>query len=561
MYAYSVLGIPAQAGTTQLTAEAASPFDVIYMNGQLVAQLAPFSFSLPRGPGQLALLVVLPFPGTSPPQRLAPGMSVGYNTSYSVQTLRPACAQIDELRLEGAPTVLSPGFSPPELSYVLTVGQAVASLEIEAILSRALPGSTLTICGVPAVSGQPTLCQLPAGNGTVVITATSAARFGSCVTDYVLALERPSASRLLAIQLTPGQLEPSFDPGQFLYTLFVDPAVLALPGTLQALVQASPGVTVTVGGIFITIGVAFPLAAAECQTLIFMAFSEGDPLGTPYRVIVTSRPLPRLESLTLAPSTLGYLLPEYSSNETEYVARLSARGDGTVCYVFGIAAGQTLVVDGLTAVSGQPLCFNATVGVDSSVVAVLSANETCYGQTGYSLTARVSPLPYLVNISTSPQEITPQPFDPESDLYSVTVPFLQRLLFVTATLPPEYANSTITVVDPATRALRPAVSGEAERINVPLGSRSPLLVRVTDGDAVRTYTIRTIRPPPISFTLAMLTDLNVTLNAGPGDTTGALAPAFDPNILQYRRAQGRALLQLKPPCTAAPESQSQAVHF
>lgn len=537
VFAYSVNGIPAQAGTTQLTARAADPTNVIYFNGQLVPQDAPFPFALPRGPGQLSLLVVLPFPGTTPPQRLTPGVAVGYNSSYVVQTLRPACAQLDSLAFEGSPTSLAPAFEPSVYRYDLTVGEAVTSLDVVAVMSRALPGSTLTVCGSPGASGSPAPCALPPGNGTVTLSVTTSSRYGSCVTDYTVHLVRPLAARLLDIQLVPGRTEPSFDPGVFLYTHYVDPAVLALPGTLQALVQASPGITVTLDGIFVPINQQFPVQAAECQTLTFMAFSVDNPLGTAYRVIITSRPLPVLDSLDLAPSTVGYLLPEFARNVTSYVARLSSRNNGTVCYVFGLAQGQNLTIGGAQVASGDPQCFNTTVGVDTTTLAILSANATCYGQTGYSLVARVSPLPFLLNISTAPQQISPQPFDPELDLYTVTVPFMQKFLFATATLPREFANATITMVDPATGAVRVAASGVAKRVNIPLGSRKPLLVHVTDADVVRTYTVRTVRPPPISWTLAMLMDLNVTVGNGVGaggDATAALDPPFDPMVQNYR---------------------------
>lgn len=537
MFAYSVNGIPAHQGTSLLTARAADPTNAVYFNGQLVPQGAPFPFALPRGPGQLTVLVVLPFPGTAPPQRLTPGASVGYNASYTVQTLRPACAHLDSLAFEGAPTVLYPAFDLATLTYDLTLGEAVAFLEVTAVMSRALPGSTLTVCGAAATSGAPSPCPLPRGNGTVTVAVTSGASYGSCVTEYVIRLQRPVASRLLSIQLAPGRLEPGFDQGVFLYTLFVEPAALALPGTLQGLVVASPGITVTLDGIFLPINQPFPVKAAECQTLTFMAFSVGDSLWTPYRVIVTNRARPTLDSLVLAPQTVGYLLPEFNRNDTSYVARLSARNDGKVCYVFRAAAGLNLTVDGLPVPFGVPQCFNATVGVDSTVLAVLSGNDTCYLQTGYSLVARVTPLPYLLNLSTSPQEISPQPFDPTADLYTVTVPFHQRRLFATATLPRELENATITMVDPATRAVRAARSGVPTQLNLALGARLPLLVRVASGDAVRTYTVRTVRPPPISYTLSVLMDLNVTVGVaggGSGDATAALDPPFDPMELTYR---------------------------
>lgn len=537
VFEYSVNGIPAQAGTAILTGRAADPTNSLYFNGQLVPQDAPFPFALPRGPGQLPLLVVLPFPGTSPPPRLTPGVAVGYNASYSVQTLRPACAQVDSLAFEGAQAVLSPQFGPGEYRYELTVGDTVASLEVSAVLSRALPGSTLSVCGVPAASGQPVQCALPPGNGTVSVAVTSAARYGSCVTEYLLSLRRPVPARLLDIQLAPGRLEPGFDPSVYLYTLFVDPAVLLLPGALEGLVLASPGITVSLDGVFVAVNQQFPVKAAECQTLTFTAFEAGNPLGTTYRVIVTNRPTPRLDSLDLAPGTVGYLLPEYNTNDTAYVARLSSRTNGSVCYVFGVADALNLTIAGARVTPGEPQCFNATAGRDSTVVAVLSGNATCYAQTGYTLVARVSPLPFLLNLSTAPQQLSPQPFDPALNLYTVTVPFLQKFLFATATLPREFANATITMVDPATRALRLAASGVAKRVSVPLGSRSPLLVRVADGDAVRTYTVRTVRPPPISWTLAMLMDLNVTVGGGgggaTGDATAALDPAFDPMVQNY----------------------------
>ena len=124
LYNYSILGVAPNNATSNLIARAVVPSNAVYINGALVLQGSPVQVTLARGVGLVTIVVLLPFAGTVAPALLTPGL--GYNSTYFLQTLRPARA------------VLAPQGQAAALQRALTAARPRALLPGLALCPRVL---------------------------------------------------------------------------------------------------------------------------------------------------------------------------------------------------------------------------------------------------------------------------------------------------------------------------------------------------------------------------------------------------------------------------------------
>ncbi len=218
---------------------------------------------------------------------------------------------------------LTPAFEPGTTDYTATVGNAVSSLELTAMTNDA--DAALQIDGSPADSGVAETIGLTVGENVILIDVT--AEDGTTTERYTVTVTREALSTnadLSALSISPGTLNPGFDPDTEDYTVSVGNEVDSID--VAATVSDADGATLTVDGNPADSGVAETIGLAVGENIIPVEVTAEDGSTTrTYTVTVTRAAPPAPDDATLKELSLssGSLNPAFAPGTTEYTANVS----------------------------------------------------------------------------------------------------------------------------------------------------------------------------------------------------------------------------------------------
>ena len=207
------------------------------------------------------------------------------------------------------PGALAPAFSSDITSYTVDV-----STENTSVTVRAAPqdsGTTMTINGSAASSGQEHAIALPQAttNIIIVLTAPSGAQ-----NTYVVIVRKVN-NNLSALSVTPGPLVPVFAPGALTYTVDVDNDITSV--TVSA-TKADPNAVMS-GSVIAGAGTAtgqatIQLGGAGSETDVSITVTASSGISKTYRITV-NRVNNNLSALSVTP---GSLVPVFAPGALTY---------------------------------------------------------------------------------------------------------------------------------------------------------------------------------------------------------------------------------------------------
>lgn len=172
--------------------------------------------------------------------------------TYTVTVTRAASSNATLAGLAPSAGTLNPAFDAGTFGYGLALGNDVESLTVTP--TAAEPNATITVNGDTVTSGSPSQpISLDVGPNTITVLVT--AQDGTTSETYTITVTRAASSNaaLSGLSVDQGSLSPSFDSGQFDYTLAIGSDVEEIRITPTA---AHGNATITVDGIPVASGSA-----------------------------------------------------------------------------------------------------------------------------------------------------------------------------------------------------------------------------------------------------------------------------------------------------------------
>lgn len=192
---------------------------------------------------------------------------------------------------DGIATIaISPGnlnYTPGRTACDVQVDNAVATMSFTVTLASAT--DSLTIAGVPVISGQATEVALAVGDTPVAIVARSADgdTTGAC-TVTVLRLAAAGHETLTYLALSAGNLSPGFHPDSTSYTAELNNGTSSLVVTTYALAGASAVITVN-GAVVASGGRSAAIPVVDGPNAITVVVTAEDGVTTRTYEIVANR--------------------------------------------------------------------------------------------------------------------------------------------------------------------------------------------------------------------------------------------------------------------------------
>ena len=449
---------------------------------------------------------------------LAIGLST-YGCSDSVSVLENVEVPLSSLTV--TPGSLRPAFFSNTTSYTVNAPTSADSVTVTATPKDST--TTMTINGIPTATGQgrSVLLGPPGSITSITIVLESLNGTESTYTVNVTRL-LSSDNNLSALDVTPGNLNPPFDPDIEDYTANV--GVLVDSVTVSA-TKSDPNASMRIGSVTVPPGTAsgqatISLGAPGTPTPVSIEVTA--PNGSKKSYAITVNRLSDDNNLSALTVTPGALSPAFASNTLNYTADVGT-GVTAVTVVAtksnpnavlsgsiadpgaGQATGQATIPLGgpgtatpvtitVTAPNGNSKTYNITVNRAASSDNNLSALTVTSGALSPPFASNT--LDYIVNVATDVTEVT-----------------------VTATKSDPNAVLSGSIADPG--------AGQATgQATIPLGgpgTATPVTITVTapNGNS-KTYNITVNRAASSDNNLSALTV-----------TSGALSPPFASNTLDY----------------------------
>lgn len=261
----------------------------------------------------------------------------------------------------------------------LQVDNAVAALSFTVTLASA--ADSLTIGGLPAVSGQPLEVPLAVGANPVAIVARAAGgdTTGVC-TVTVLRLAEPGHATLFYLVLSAGNVSPSFTPGTTAYTAELNHDVDSL--VIRPFATAGAAAAITVNGVAVVSGEYAPgIPVADGDNTITIAVTAEDGVTTTTYTIVANRLAAAVVSSSPAAAGIscysGYprryfaLTPAFDPEVTSYTIERAASGDNDFMIDFSsrndaASISVTFPISGTITQQGRIVCGMGRLDVGSS---------------------------------------------------------------------------------------------------------------------------------------------------------------------------------------------------
>jgi hypothetical protein len=419
------------------------------------------------------------------------------------------------------PGALQPAFFSNTTNYKVNAPTSATSVTVTA--SPKSSTVTMTINGVITVAGQGRSIPLGAPGSTTTILIELLSQTGS-ETTYTITVTRllSSDNNLSALDITPGNLVPPFDPDIEDYTANV--GVLVERVDVSA-TKSDPNAVMS-GSVSAGSGTAsgqatIQLGGPGSSTPVSITVTAPNGTAKTYRITVNRLSDDNnLSELTVTP---GVLSPAFASNTLNYGVDVAT--DVTDVTVTATKSDPNAVLSGSIAdpgagqATGQATIQLDGPGTTTPVTITVTAPNGEFKTYTITVNRAASGNNNLSELTVSPGTLDPV-FTPETLPYTVNVATDVTEVNVTATKADPNAILSGSIVDPG--------AGQATgQATIPLGgpgSDTPVSITVTapNGD-FKTYTITVNRAAPASDNnLAALTV-----------TGGPLVPDFAPGTTTY----------------------------
>jgi hypothetical protein len=419
------------------------------------------------------------------------------------------------------PGTLQPAFFSNTTNYKVNAPTSATSVTVTA--SPKSSTVTMTINGVITVAGQGRSIPLGAPGSTTTILIELLSQTGS-ETTYTITVTRllSSDNNLSALDITPGNLVPPFDPDIEDYTANV--GVLVERVDVSA-TKSDPNAVMS-GSVSAGSGTAsgqatIQLGGPGSSTPVSITVTAPNGTAKTYRITVNRLSDDNnLSELTVTP---GVLSPAFASNTLNYGVDVAT--DVTDVTVTATKSDPNAVLSGSIAdpgagqATGQATIQLDGPGTTTPVTITVTAPNGEFKTYTITVNRAASGNNNLSELTVSPGTLDPV-FTPETLPYTVNVATDVTEVNVTATKADPNAILSGSIVDPG--------AGQATgQATIPLGgpgSDTPVSITVTapNGD-FKTYTITVNRAAPASDNnLAALTV-----------TGGPLVPDFAPGTTTY----------------------------
>jgi hypothetical protein len=498
---------------TTINVTTADSTAAVTVNGQGPVQgggsFGPFPLAV--GQNNFTILVTSPTPNVA-------------SKTYTVTiTRQPPSINANLSNLTVSQGTLNPSFNPGIFGYTVNVGNSVTSINVTATVQDT--AASLEINNQPATSGQPfTVNGLVVGaNGINIVVIPQS---GDPLL-YTITVNRAAPasgnSNLGSLAVSPGTLQPSFNPNTNNYSVSVSNATTSVVVTATT---QDTNATMTINGQSVQSGQAFTVGNLQVgnNTITIRVTA---PAGNAENYVVTvNRAAPpsnnaNLSNLTVSP---GSLSPGFSQSTFTYNVSLPFANSSINVTPTAASGSSTITVNGQGVSSGGTVTVSNLVVGNNVIIVRVTAQAGNFQD--YVITvnrAAASGNANLSNLTVSVGVLSPSPFNANTTAYSISVPNSTSSTMVTATT--QGAGATITINgSPATSGV---AFGPVPLPNVlPATNTITVLVRAQDGVTTKTYTITVNRGAPPPSTNANLSNLTVSV--------GALSPSpFNANTIAY----------------------------
>lgn len=323
---------------------------------------------------------------------------------------------------------LSPSFSGNATSYTADVGGAVSSLTIKATVPS--PGNTtirLQQGNEPPstqVSGQPSNpITLNAGTNTITITVDAP----GATKAYLITVNRGANANLQTLQLSAGGLSPAFAPATTSYTATTG---FGTRTTTVTATLADSTARFSVNGMAGISGQpSAPIQLNTGATTISIVVTATNGTTKTYSVAVTRAGTSDLADLQVS----GASVPSFDPGQTSYAVSVPSSTSTVGITPFAADSSASIMINGLTAASGQS--FPGALNVGANPFSIVVTGPGVPAKT-YSLTitrAQPSTNATLTNITANPPGGTIAGFSPDTRTYVLIVGNSTNSVFFSAT--------------------------------------------------------------------------------------------------------------------------------
>ncbi|MBB3114012.1 putative repeat protein (TIGR01451 family) [Paenibacillus phyllosphaerae] len=380
---------------------------------------------------------------------------------------------------------ITPVFDPQTTTYKIMVPSSIASLRITAATADAQ--ARLFVDGAEAVSGNAYVVPIPSA---LEIPIRVTAADGKTVRDYIIQVTREQApastdAALSGLAVTPGTLDPAFDPAKTAYAIKVSAEATTVAVTATA--RDPKAKSLTIEGAAATSGTAKTVTIPVDGKIDIQVTAEDGTTKRAYTIQVTREQAPAstdaaLSGLAVTPGTLD---PAFDPAKTSYAIKVSA--EATTVAVTATARdpkAKSLTIEGAAATSGtaKTVTIPADGKIDIEVTAEDGTTKRAYTIQVTREQAPASTDAALSGLAVTPGTLDPA-FDPAKTSYAIEVEKSVTTVQLTATARNAKSKSlTIAGSD--------AVSGTAKTVTIPTNNKIDIVVTAEDGKTKRTYTIK-----------------------------------------------------------------------
>jgi|GEM_PF-4942727 len=397
---------------------------------------------------------------------------------------------VDSVTLSPAP------FNSGVFTYSGNVANSVTSVAVTAVPMDTT--ATLTVNGVAAIPGKPTLVNLnPKANAIPIVVKAK----DNSEETYTVNITRAEDANNALLSLSVASV--TLSPATF------NAEILAYSGTVAATVTSvavtatvqSASATLTVNGTAATSGTASTVNLNTSTNAIPIVVKAQDGTTRTYALTINRAEDANNALLSLSVASVTLSPAAFNATTLAYSGTVASAVTSVAVTATVQSASATLTVNGTSAISGTPSTVLLNTGANAIPIVVKAQDGTTRT---YTLTInRTDANNALLSLSVASVTLSPAPFNAATLAYSGTVAATVTSVAVTATV--QSASATLTVNGTA------ATSGTASTVNLTTGSNAiPIVVKAQDG-TTRTYTL-TINRTDANNALLSLSVASVTLS-------------------------------------------------
>jgi len=250
---------------------------------------------------------------------LAIGLSV-YGCADTVSVSEDVSAPLSSLTV--TPGTLRPAFFANTTSYAVNAPTSAASVTVTAVPKENT--ATVTINGTVTAAGQGRSVTLgPPGSTTTILIVVETQN--GLETTYTVTVTRllSSDNNLSALDVTPGNLNPSFDPDIEDYTVNVGALV---DNVTVSATKSDPNASMRIGSMTVPPGTAsgqatIPLGGPGTSTPVTITVTAPNGNAKTYRITVNR--LSNDDNLSALTVTPGALAPAFTSSTLDYAVNVA----------------------------------------------------------------------------------------------------------------------------------------------------------------------------------------------------------------------------------------------